>query len=99
QPGGTIGLYSDVTITGSILEPSPIDVPDDAELAAMISAPEGVTVQVFARGLINPRMLAISDTGQLYATRRSVGDVVLLKDADRDGRAEEAVTVASRPGM
>ena len=44
-------------------------------------------------------MLAFSPDGVLYATRRSVGDVVMLKDADGDGRADEAETVASRPGM
>lgn len=99
QPQGKVGLYSDVTITGSILEPSPIDISDDARLTGLIQAPEGVKVQVFARDLVNPRMLAVSPGGHLYATRRSVGDVVLLKDADGDGRADAVQTVASRAGM
>lgn len=99
QVSGTVGLYSDVTITGSVLEPSPIDLPEDDALAAMLAAPDGVRVQVFARDLINPRMLAISEAGRLYATRRSVGDVVMLKDEDGDGQAEEVVTVAARAGM
>lgn len=99
QPTGQVGLYSDVTITGSVLEPSPIDIADDAELTGMLTAPDGVDVQVFARDLINPRMLAVSPAGHLYATRRSVGDVVMLKDHDGDGRADEVVTVASRAGM
>ncbi|MDB5661547.1 MAG: hypothetical protein JWS10_4162 [Cypionkella sp.] len=99
QVKGEVGLYSNATITGSVLEPSPIDEPDDAKLTSMITAPEGTKVEVFARDLINPRMLAVSDAGVLYATRRSVGDVVMLKDADGDGRADAPVTVASRPGM
>jgi Raf kinase inhibitor-like YbhB/YbcL family protein len=44
-------------------------------------------------------MLAISEAGILYATRRSVGDVVMVKDEDSDGKAEAVRTVASRPGM
>lgn len=99
QPQGKVGLHSDVTITGSILEPSQIDISDDARLAGLIQAPEGVKVQVFARDLVNPRMLAVSPAGHLYATRRSVGDVVLLKDADGDGRADAVQTVTSRAGM
>lgn len=30
QPQGAVGLYSDATVTGSILEPSPVAVADDA---------------------------------------------------------------------
>lgn len=99
QPVGQSGMYSDVTVQGSILEPSPVDVADDAQLTGMIAAPEGARVDVFARGLTNPRMLAVSDTGILYATRRSVGDVIMLKDENGDGRADAHVTVASRAGM
>jgi Raf kinase inhibitor-like YbhB/YbcL family protein len=99
QVKGTVGEYSDATIQGSVLEPRKIQVADDAELAGMIKAPEGFNVEVFARELINPRMLAVSPAGHLYATRRSVGDVILLKDADGDGKADSVQTVASRPGM
>jgi Raf kinase inhibitor-like YbhB/YbcL family protein len=100
QPQGTVGTYSDVTVEGSILEPTPIPpVADDAEQTGRLTAPEGFAVTVFARDLVNPRMLAFSPDGALYATRRSVGDVVMLKDADGDGEADGAQTVASRPGM
>ena len=72
---------------------------DAAQAARLIRAREGFKVTVFARDLVNPRMLAVSPDGDLYATRRSVGDVVMLRDADGDGRADGAKTVASRPGM
>src|SRR5690606_20162589 len=55
-----------------------------------------------ARGVNIPRlntMLAVSDSGVLYMTRRSVGDVVMLKDEDKDGKADNVTRVASRPGM
>lgn len=99
QPVGKVGEYSDVTVQGSILEPVPVPVAPDAEQVAKLTVPEGFTVSVFARDLVNPRMLAFSPDGVLYATRRSVGDVVMLKDADGDGRADGAQTVASRAGM
>jgi Raf kinase inhibitor-like YbhB/YbcL family protein len=44
-------------------------------------------------------MLAVSTAGNLYATRRSVGDVVMLSDQDGDGKAETVKSVASRPGL
>ena len=96
---GEVGLNSDVVIEGSILEPEKLLITDDAKLTALLKAPDGFKVEVFARDLVNPRMLAVSPKGPVYATRRSVGDVVLLKDGDGDGKAEEAVTVASRPNM
>lgn len=99
QPQGKVGEYSDVTIEGSILEPEKIQISDDAELTSLIKAPDGFNVEVFARDLINPRMLAVSDAGHLYATRRSVGDVIMLKDGDGDGKADGFQTVASRAGM
>jgi Raf kinase inhibitor-like YbhB/YbcL family protein len=99
QPQGEVGRYSDVTIEGTILEPRKVEISDDERLTGLLRAPEGFRVEVFARDLVNPRMLAVSEAGVLYATRRTVGDVVMLKDADGDGRADEPQTVASRAGM
>ncbi|MDO5897229.1 YbhB/YbcL family Raf kinase inhibitor-like protein [Agrobacterium sp. Azo12] len=96
---GTVGEASDVTIRGSILEPEKLAVTDDAKLTDLIKAPAGFNVDVFARDLINPRMLAVSRDGNLYATRRTVGDVIMLKDDNADGKADGVVTVASRPNM
>jgi Raf kinase inhibitor-like YbhB/YbcL family protein len=99
QVKGKVGEFSDVVIQGSILEPEEITVTDDAELEGRLKVPTGFQIKVFARDLINPRMLAISEKGILYATRRSVGDVMMLKDENGDGRSDGAVRVASRPGM
>lgn len=99
QVKGTVGVASDVTIQGSILEPEKLVVKEDAKLTALIKAPEGFKVDVFARDLVNPRMLAVSQKGYLYATRRTVGDVIMLRDENGDGKADGMVTVASRPNM
>jgi Raf kinase inhibitor-like YbhB/YbcL family protein len=99
QIKGTVGMASDVTIQGSILEPEKLQVTDDAKLTGLIKAPDGFKVEVFARDLINPRMLAVSQKGIIYATRRTVGDVIMLKDDNGDGKADGAITVASRSNM
>lgn len=99
QPQGTIGEFSDTTISGSVLEPEPVTISDDAELAAEISVPEGFEVTVVARDFGNTRMLAVHDSGEVYATRRTEGDVIRLVDGNDDGMFEDFQTVAARPGM
>jgi glucose/arabinose dehydrogenase len=84
-----------VKIVGHVVKPAKIE-PTPERLAAL-KLPENFKIEVFADGLINPRILAMSDDGTLYATRRTVGDVIMLKDGD--GKAEMVKTVASRPGM
>src|SRR4051812_598393 len=76
QVKGAVGIASDVTIEGSILEPEKLSVTDDDKLTSLLKVPQGFKVQVYARELINPRMLAVSADGTVYATRRTVGDVV-----------------------
>lgn len=86
-----------VQITGHVVEPEPIEPTD--ERVAGLQVPEGFSVSKFASGLKNPRMLAVADDGTVYVTRRDVGDVVMLKDTDGDGKADQRREVAHRPGM
>ena len=86
-----------VEIVGHVVKPAKLEPTE--ERIATLSLPAGFKIDVFARGLINPRVLAISDSGTLYATRREVGDVVMIKDTNNDGRADLVRTVASRPHM
>lgn len=44
--------------------------------------PEGFSVQPFAQGLGNGRIIAVSAQGFVYVRRREEGDVLLLKDED-----------------
>ncbi len=88
---------TDVQITGHILKPKAIK-PSDKDIAGL-KLPDGFKLETYATGLINPRVLAVSDDGTLYATRRSVGDVIMIQDRDGDGKAETVKTVASRPNM
>ena len=99
QVSGKVGEYSDATITNNVVEPHPVKIADDAELASMIKVPEGFSVEVVARDLGNPRMVAVHQSGKTYITRRTEGDVVRLDDADGDGKYEGFTIVAGRPGM
>ena len=86
-----------VQVTGHVVEPERLD-PTPARLA-QLRMPAGFDVGVFARGLVNPRMLAVADDGTVYVTRRSVGDVVMLRDTNGDGAADQQAVVASRADM
>ena len=88
---------ADVEITGHIVRPEKID-PAKSDIS-VLKVPTGFHLERFADGLINPRILAVGPDGTVYATRRSVGDVVMLKDTDGDGKADIVRTVASRPNM
>lgn len=69
------------------------------ERLAALRVPDGFSVRAFATGLKNPRILAVAADGTVYASRREQGDVLMLRDADGDGRADgEPVVVARRAG-
>ncbi len=66
----------------------PQTVPATPERIASLKVAPGVQVSVFAEGLGQPRMIAVAPDGDVYVTRREPGDLWLLRDADRDGKAE-----------
>ena len=57
--------------------------------------PKGFSIKVFARDLINPRVISIDPYGNLVASITSAGKVVALRDTNGDGRSDETVTVAN----
>ncbi len=69
-------------------------------MLSQLKVPSGWKVQIAASGLGKPRMMYMGSAGQLYITRRDQGDVLMLKDANADGKFEEMVTVvADFPGV
>jgi glucose/arabinose dehydrogenase len=87
------------TVQGNIVRPAQVE-PTDDRVRQHVKVPAGFRLSKFADGLGNARMLAVHpETGGVYVTRREEGDVLLLRDADNDGRAEEKKTLARRPGM
>lgn len=65
------------------------------EMVNLLKVPDGWTVSIAASGLGKPRMLYYTPDGNLYITRRDTGDVLLLKDGNKDGKFEEIKTVAA----
>lgn len=87
---------ADVRIVSHVLEPRQIAIKGRLQRIAL---PRGFTINVFAEDLSNPRMLAVGADGTVYVTRRAVGDLVMLRDTNGDGSADERQVLASRPGM
>ena len=86
-----------VAISTAIVKPDKVDA--TPERVAALKAPPGFAVSVFAAGLKNARIIAVAPDGTIYGSRRDQGDVLMLKDANGDGRADGApVTVANRAG-
>jgi Raf kinase inhibitor-like YbhB/YbcL family protein len=83
---------TDFEITGRVYEPQPIP-PSDARIQ-QLSLPAGFTIHRYAEGLENPRMLAVADDGTVYVTQRQPGNLVMLKDVDRDGVIDSQAVVA-----
>lgn len=53
----------------------------------------GVAISIFAQGLGKPRVLALDPDGTLLASIPSEGRVVALPDRNKDGAADETMTV------
>lgn len=89
------GDGTEVRFPVSIFKPNKVQ--PTTERVAQIKAPAGFTVEPFASGLKNARIVVVSDKGFIYVSRRDQGDVLLLKDENADGKADAApVTVANR---
>lgn len=65
------------------------------ELLATLKVKEGFTIGAFATDLGHARMLEVAEDGAVYLTRPDQGDVLLLRDKDGDGKAEEKKTAIS----
>lgn len=70
------------------------------EMVKDLKVPAGWQVSIAASGLGKPRMMYVNPAGDLYITRRDAGDVLLLKDTNKDNKFDELVTVAAEfPGV
>ena len=84
-----------VEVVGHIVRPQRLDrTPQDIQ---RLDVPNGFSISVFAENLGKPRMLAVADDGSVYVTRREPGDVLVLRDTNGDGRADEMRTAVRRP--
>lgn len=79
----------------AVLPPAPGVRTATTTSALPLRAPPGVAITVFARDQGAPRVLRMDPEGTLVASIPSRGMVVALPDRDRDGRADNAVTILS----
>jgi glucose/arabinose dehydrogenase len=78
-----------VELTSNTFRPERRELRD--EDLKKLSLPTGFRVEIFARDLGRPRMLAVADDGTVYVSRRGTHDVVAL--AYQDGKAGSPKTV------
>lgn len=78
------------SVHGYVFKPAHVEATD--ERVSQLTLAPGFTIQKFAEGLGQPRMLVVRDDSTVYVTRRE-GDVLLLRDTDGDGRADEKKSV------
>ncbi|MEZ0485076.1 PQQ-dependent sugar dehydrogenase [Fibrella aquatica] len=64
-----------------------------------LKAPAGFTVTTFAEKMGNPRMIAVAPNGDVYVSDRTKGTVMLVRDTNKDGKADMTKEVAKRPDL
>jgi glucose/arabinose dehydrogenase len=87
----------DQEVIGHSVRPERVDATEERRQG--LELPEGFALEVFAKGLENPRMMAIQEDGTLYVSQPEPDNVVRLRDTDGDGKADEDEVVASGLGQ
>jgi glucose/arabinose dehydrogenase len=66
----------------------------DRPAVATLRVPAGFRADLFADGLEAPREIAIAPNGDVFVTQSRDGSIVVLRDANKDGRADQTLTYA-----
>ncbi|MDX5436934.1 MAG: PQQ-dependent sugar dehydrogenase, partial [Pontibacter sp.] len=85
------------SMEGHIFKPA--TVPATAARVQQLKVPAGFTISKFAENLNKPRMLAVHTDGTIYVTDRDKGTVTMLRDSNKDGKADKQQVVATKEGM
>ncbi|GAA4466247.1 sorbosone dehydrogenase family protein [Nibrella saemangeumensis] len=80
-------------ITGHVFKPALIQATE--ERIRQLRVPAGFQITKFASDVGKPRMIAVSATGHVYVTDRENGKVLVLRDTNGDGKADEQKTLAT----
>ncbi len=82
-------------ILGLLTRPFGVSLDVGTAGAATLSVPQGFTVNIYARDLQGPRLMAVGPDGTVYVAEQSGGRVVALPDKDRNGEADAKIVVAA----
>lgn len=80
-------------VVGHSVQPKKLEPTN--ERIASLKLPDGFHIAKFAEGLGAPRMMAVGKDGTLYVTRRDPGEVLALRDTDKDGKADKVEPVVT----
>ncbi|WP_375419486.1 PQQ-dependent sugar dehydrogenase [uncultured Hymenobacter sp.] len=81
----------------NVFKPGKVEATDAR--VAQLKVPAGFTITRFAANAGKPRMLAVASNGDVYVSDRDQGTVQLLRDTNKDGRADLMKEVARRPDL
>jgi glucose/arabinose dehydrogenase len=81
----------------NVFKPGKVDATDAR--VSQLKAPAGFAVTKFAEKLGKPRMMAVTPNGDVYVSDRDKGIVMLVRDANKDGKADLTQEVAKRPDL
>ncbi|CAN5830020.1 sorbosone dehydrogenase family protein [soil metagenome] len=81
-------------VEGAVFMPVQMDATE--ERVSQLQVPAGFKVNKFAEDLGNSRMIAVHPNGTVYVTARDEGKVFLLRDTNRDGKADEKKVVLEK---
>ncbi|QIX62834.1 sorbosone dehydrogenase family protein [Hymenobacter sp. BT18] len=81
----------------NVFKPQQVEATDAR--VSQLKAPAGFTVSKFAEKTGNPRMLTVAPNGDVYFSDRTKGTITLLRDTNKDGKADVTREVARRPDL
>lgn len=81
----------------NVFKPQQVDATDAR--VAQLKVPAGFTITKFAEKAGNPRMLVVAPNGDVYVSDRTKGTVMLVRDANKDGKAELIKDVAQKKDL
>ncbi len=83
-------------IIGHIFKPAKVEATE--QRLKQLSMPSGFTISKFAENLGKPRMIVTGPSG-IYVSRRTPGDVLLLKDSNGDGKSDTTQIMIKKKGV
>ena len=82
--------YADVNVSKKSIALADTSPPID-----QIRLPPGFSIEVYAEKVTGARQMALSPNGTLYVGTRQAGKVYAIPDANRDGIADDVITIVS----
>jgi glucose/arabinose dehydrogenase len=81
----------------NVFKPGKVEATDAR--VAQLKAPAGFTITKFAENVGKPRMLAVAPNGDVYVSDRDKGTVMLVRDTNKDGKADATKQLVQKPDV